>query len=222
MERITTVYRNTFRVTGEWANDSTGVRLLQVIPRWGCYNRIMKPRAKNTKFIGPLMLGLGVIAALTCGGYFLLQPRIGGDSNAALGIPNTGNVRVVTTPLESGTDKLHYKWSLIGSSNWRKATATATGFSLGETYPLNSTQDRGGCNVYEADLTADGASGKWNAVLHGSDGTTVHTEGVLPTGKSVSDVVRISQTAASAAMGTPTDITLAQIDGVPLRLSVAR
>ncbi|MBC7805119.1 MAG: hypothetical protein H7145_03105 [Akkermansiaceae bacterium] len=183
----------------------------------------MKPRARITpKTVAVITLGLGIASALVGGAYLLIQPRIGGDMSALLGVPTSGNVRVVTTPIETGTDKLHYKWSLIGSSNWRKASGTGTDFVLSDTYPLNSATERGGCHIYEADLTADKASGKWAVTLHGSDGTTVNTEGALPAGKPVSSAIQISQTAASARVGTPNNITLAQIDGKPLRLSVAR
>jgi hypothetical protein len=129
-------------------------------------------------------------------------------------------VRIVATPLENGADKLHYKWSFIGGTNWRKASANGTGFALSDTYPMNSATERGGCNVYEADLQADKATGKWKAVLHGSDGTTVSSEGALPSNGV--EGIRIQQNADSAIRGLPTQITLAQIDGKPLRIEVAR
>ncbi|MBC8137324.1 MAG: hypothetical protein H8F28_15700 [Fibrella sp.] len=183
----------------------------------------MKPRARiSAKTIAAVALGLGTVAALISGAYFAMQPRIGGDGTTLLGVPNTGKVRVVSSKLETGSDKLHYKWSFIGSSNWRKASGTGTDFVLSDTYPLNSATERGGCNIYEADLIADKASGKWMVTLHGSDGTTLNTEGALPADKSIQDAIRISQTAVSANVGTPSDITLAQIEGKPLRLSVAR
>ncbi len=183
----------------------------------------MKPRARiSAKTVIVTALGLGTVTALAGGAYVLAKPRIGGDRGALLGVPDAGNVRVVTTALQDGDDALHYKWSLIGSSNWRKATGTGTEFALSDTYSLNSATERGGCHVYEADLFADKTSGKWTITLHGSDGTTIQTEGALPAGKSVRDVVRIAKTAASDSVGTPGTITFAQIDGKPFRLAVAR
>lgn len=182
----------------------------------------MKPRARITaKTIALAALGLGTVAS-AIGIYVVLQPRIGGDGSALLAVPNTGNVRLVTQPVKNGADELHYKWSLIGSSNWRKATGGGTEFALSDTYPLNSATERGGCNIYEADLVASKASGKWTITLHGSDDTTVRSEGVLPADKSVEQAIRISHSAANAHIGTPNRITLAQIDGKPFRLSVAR
>lgn len=183
----------------------------------------MKPRARiRAKTVAFTVLSLGVLAALGTGGYILLQPRIGGSGSEALGVPTPGSVRVVTTPVETGDDRLHYKWSLIGSSNWRRASGAGTDLALSDSYPLNSATDTGGCNVYEADLVAEKGAAKWTATLHGSDGTTINTEGMLPPGKSPKDVIRISQTASNSTVGTPTRITLAEIDGKPLLLSVAR
>lgn len=183
----------------------------------------MKPRARiSANTIAIVSLGLGTVVALSGGAYVLTKPRMGGEGSELLAVPNTGNVRVVTNPIQNSADKIHYKWSLIGSSNWRKATGSGTEFALSDTYPLNSATDRGGCNIYEADLIADQASGKWTITLHGSDDTTITTEGELPSGKSVKDTVRIVQTAKNTKMGTPNNVTLAQIDGKPLRLSVAR
>lgn len=150
------------------------------------------------------------------------RPPYGGDANSALGVPPEGNVRVVTTKIAATSDTLHYKWSLIGATNWRKAAASGAELSLSDTYPLNSATERGGCNVYEADLTADRATGKWRAILHGSDGTTVQSEGTLPTGKSATDATRITQDTPSVAVRLPADLTLALVDGTPLRVHIAR
>jgi len=146
----------------------------------------------------------------------------GGDTNAALGVPTLGNVRVVTTKITTTPDRLHYKWSLIGSSNWRKASAETTNFSLTDTYPLNSATERGGCNVYEADLTAERAMGKWTMILHGSDGTTVRSDGTLPAGKSATDAVQIHQDLPSVAVRLPADLNLATVGETPIRLQIAR
>ncbi|RYG86000.1 MAG: hypothetical protein EON58_22250 [Alphaproteobacteria bacterium] len=148
------------------------------------------------------------------------QPQYGGNTNTALGIPESGKVRVVATSLEAGANRLHYKWSFIGGTNWRKATAAGTDFALSDTYPMNSAKERGGCNVYEADLQADKTTGKWKTILHGSDGTTVSSEGALPDAGVES--IRIQQDAPSAVKGLPARLTLAQIDGKPLRIQIAR
>lgn len=146
----------------------------------------------------------------------------GGDTNAALGVPTPGNVRIVTTKIEATPERLHYKWSLIGSVNWRKATANGGDFTLSDTYPVNSTTERGGCNVYETDLTVETATGKWKVILHGSDGTTVKSDGNLPAGKSAKDSVMIRQDAPSTAMGLPANLTVATVAGTDIRLQVAR
>jgi len=142
--------------------------------------------------------------------------------NAALGVPAPGNVRVVTTKIEATPERLQYKWSLIGSVNWRAAAANGSDLSLSNTYPFNSTTERGGCNVYEADLTASKATGKWEATLHGSNGTTVHTSGDLPAGKSATDAVQIRQDTPSATIGLPTNLTIASVDNTEIHLNVAR
>jgi len=183
----------------------------------------MKPRAGNaSRTIIGAVLGFGVFAAVVSGALFLMPPRLGGDSTMALAIPGTGNVRVVTTAVETGSAKRHYKWSLIGSSNWRKATVTDAGFALADTYPLNDATTRGGCNVYEADLVADQGLGRWEVTLHGSDGTTVRSSGGLPPGKPLTDTVRVLQTAPSASVGTPGTLSLAEVAGKTIRISVAR
>lgn len=175
------------------------------------------------RIFGVAVLALGALAALSGGAFLLFQPRTGfAGGNTATGTPAPGNVRVFATPLESGTDKLAMEWSFLGGTNWSRATATGTEFALSGTYPLNDVGRSDGCHTYYARLDADAQTGKWTMMLHGSDGTTVRSGGNLPPGKSVADAVKPAIIAPSAVIGTPAQITLARIDGVPLRVSVAR
>lgn len=186
----------------------------------------MLPSLKRTRSpfrtFGIALLALGAIAAFTGGTFVFLQPRIGGAGNAATSVPAPGNVRVSATPLEVGTDKRIMEWSFLGGANWSKATANGKELALSDTYALNDVERSNGCNTYYARLEAGTAPGKWTVVLHGSDGTTVRTGGDLLPGKSVESAVQIAQNEPSAVIGTPVQITLARIDGVPVRVSVAR
>ena len=183
----------------------------------------MKRPRSPWRIAGIAVLSLLAFVAAAGGVIVLLQPRLQGTSaNAATSIPDANSVRVVATPLESGANKLRVDWTFLGGANWSKAAATGNEFALSDTYPLNDVGRRGGCNTYYASLDADAATGKWTLLLHGSDGTTVQSGGVLPAGKSVADTVQIVQAAPSAVVGTPAQITLARIDGAPVRISVAR
>ncbi|MBC8140064.1 MAG: hypothetical protein H7Y38_01345 [Armatimonadetes bacterium] len=182
----------------------------------------MKRTRNPLRIVGISLLAIGAVAALSGGAFVLLQPRIGSMGNAATSVPAPGNVRVSATPIESGADRLTMEWSFLGGTNWSKATATGNEFALSETYPLNDTGRSDGCHTYYARLDADAKTGKWTLMLHGSDGTEVRSGGNLPPGKSVADAVKPAQNEPSAVIGTPAQITLARIDGVPVRVSVAR
>jgi hypothetical protein len=144
--------------------------------------------------------------------------------DGALGIPSDGRVRIVATRVAQTADAVHWKWSVIGERNWTGVAAKETDLSLTGTYPLNDATRRGGCNVYEADLTAERAgkdgAGRWKLTLHGSNGSTETSEGDLPAGKTA-DAVKIVQD-TSTVERLPAAIRLAEVDGRPVTLNIAR
>jgi hypothetical protein len=138
----------------------------------------------------------------------------------ALSIPTNGNVRIVSREIENTASRRHWKWSVIGERNWRKAEVSGTAASLTSTYPLNDTTERGGCNIWETDLTV--ADGRWTLVLHGSDGTTAQAEGMLSVkGSDLSQTVEIRQE-DDRLISLPADLALATVDGKPVTLRIER
>ncbi len=138
----------------------------------------------------------------------------------SLSIPTGGNVRIVSTKVEETQGGVHWKWSVIGERNWREAKVSGLAASLSKTYPLNDATERGGCNIWETDLSVD--DGKWTLILHGSDGTTSKDEGTLAAGSAdISRAVVISQQ-DDRLTSLPADLTLATVDGKPLTLHIER
>jgi hypothetical protein len=138
----------------------------------------------------------------------------------SLSIPTEGNVRIVSREIENTSGRRHWKWSVIGERNWRKAEVAGMAASLSGTYPLNDTTERGGCNIWEMDLTA--ADGQWTLVLHGSDGTTAKAEGELAAGSTdLSQAVEIRQD-DDRLISLPADLTLAAVEGKPVTLHIER
>ena len=90
-----------------------------------------------------------------------------------LAIPEKDQVRIVARTVEESAKKIHWKWSVIGERNWTEASvndnAGGATLSLNKTYPLNTPLRRGGCNIWECDLTGElsGDSVRWEAVFHG-------------------------------------------------------
>ena len=187
----------------------------------GYNNRMTRPHSP-LKTVATVVVGLGITTSVVAGALFVFRPQIGGDANAAISVPYPGQVRVLTTPLENSVSKRHVQWTFLGSVNFEKATANGTELSLSGTYPLNTVEKRRGCHTYYADFQADAKTARWTLELHGSYGTTVRTGGALPPGKPLTDTVRILRNEPSASIGTPTTLTLARINGVPLRIAVAR
>ena len=114
----------------------------------------------------------------------------------------------------------------MGERNWRKADAQGGVLRLSDVYPLNSVDQRGGCNVWEADLIVErptaGQVAKWQMRLHGSVGTTVASEGTADLkGVSLPGAVQIRQD-KDAALRLPADTILAKIGDVEIRLTVAQ
>ena len=136
-----------------------------------------------------------------------------------LSIPTDGNVRIVSREVENAAGRLHWKWSIIGERNWRKANVTGTAAALTGTYPLNDTTERGGCNIWEGDL--DVTDGRWTFTLHGSDGTTAKDGGTLAAGADPAQAVRIQQE-DDKLTSLPAELTLANIDGKPLTFRIER
>jgi hypothetical protein len=138
----------------------------------------------------------------------------------ALSMPTEGNVRIVSREIENTPARRHWKWSIIGERNWRKADIQGSAATLTSTYPLNDPTERGGCNIWETDLTV--AEGRWTLVLHGSDGTTAESEGKLPADSTnLSDVLKIRQE-DDRLTSLPADITLATVNNEPVTLRIER
>jgi hypothetical protein len=170
------------------------------------------------------LLAIGIIGLLLVS--IGCHPGAATGEQGSLASPPQGNVRIVTRKIEQTTDKVHWKWSLIGERNWTDARAAGGQMSLEKTYPLNSTSQRGGCNVWECDLTAErGAapgSVHWTAVLHGSVGTTVRDEGTVPDpGGGPTALVRIEMDHDTVER-LPTDLTLADVGGTWIHLRIDR
>jgi|GEM_PF-1107128 len=171
-------------------------------------------------------LSLAASFALLLGGCRGRDAEGGGRS---LGIPAPRKVRVIARRVAQTPDVVHWKWSLIGERNWRKPEAQEMGLSLSDTYPLNSTSERGGCNIWEVDVTVrrDGGAAsapvRWEAVLHGSNGDTARSGGTLDAGKSsgsLANTLHIRQD-RDAVVRLPANLTLATLDGRPVTLRVA-
>jgi hypothetical protein len=109
---------------------------------------------------------------------------------------------------------------VIGERNWREAGVSGTAAALTSTYPLNDATERGGCNIWETDLTV--SEGRWTLVLHGSDGTTAKSEGTLAAGSTdLSKAVEIRQE-NDRLISLPADLTLATVDDKPVTLRIER
>ncbi len=156
-----------------------------------------------------LLAALTVVLASGC----RKAPRRDG----VLSIPTDGNVRIVSREVDSASGHLHWKWSIIGERNWRKAGVVGTAASLTGTYPMNDATERGGCNIWEGDL--DVTDGRWTFTLHGSDGTTAKDGGTLAA--SAAQAVQIQQE-DDKLTSLPAELTLANIDGKPLTLRIER
>ena len=169
--------------------------------------------AKEHPVLVPLILLLTLASGLAMG--CRKAPRRDG----LLSIPTDGNVRIVSREVENASGHLHWKWSVIGERNWRKAAVAGTVASLTGTYALNDATERGGCNIWEGDL--DVAEGRWTFTLHGSDGTTAKDSGTLAASTDLAQAVRIQQE-DDKLTSLPADLTLAAIDGKPLTLHIER
>lgn len=141
-----------------------------------------------------------------------------------LDMPSEGKARIISRQIEKTDKRLHWKWSLIGERNWRKASAQDASLTLADTYPINDATKRGGCNIWECDLEAErGPDGiHWIATLHGSDGATAKSSGVIPGGGTgdVDSVVSILQDQDSQP-GLPADTPLASLHDKTLTLHLA-
>ena len=169
------------------------------------------------------------------------------DEQSTLSIPPEGFVRLVSRQIqdtpnggETGNktqrplEMLHYKWSVIGERNWQNPKADKNGFVLGDVYPLNDTRRRGGCNIWECDLTAQSfvpleqtkpmMGADWHLVIHGSNGQTATADGksYYDAKQKMAEVIRVVQT-RDEAIALPADILLARIgqDNTEVRLKVA-
>ncbi len=178
------------------------------------------PRSRIT-----VLAAFAVTAAVPCGAGCT---RVSGNSDAggSLGVPPSGQVRVVARRIEQTADRVHWKWSVIGERNWETPVAQGPALSLEGTYALNDAgANRQGCNIYEADLVATrdakGGPARWKLTLHGSDGDTATSEGELPSGAAARNAVKITQD-ADALLSLPADVPLATVDGKPVTLRIPR
>ena len=205
-----------------------------------------KPFALWTVIFSGLVLPIPLLSIGGCGRETQGMPG-GNGQPGALSIPATGFVRIVSRDIQekppttaqtsavtsAASESLHYKWSLIGERNWQNPKADKNGFTLGDVYALNSTTNRGGCNIWECDLTARRTSAadtktpaevEWQLIIHGSNGQTARAEGVAPLAPpqgSIKDVVQVVQT-RDEPTALPTDVLLARIGTNEVRLHVAR
>ena len=99
---------------------------------------------------------------------------------------------------------------------------------------MNSTTKRGGCNIWECDLTArsqavadqtkpTNAAVEWHLTIHGSNGQTARTEGTMPApqnGGSVENAIHVMQT-RDEPVRLPADVILARVGDQEVRLRVA-
>jgi hypothetical protein len=153
-----------------------------------------------------LLLGVLGFLLLTAG----CRPA-GPKSQNRFSRPPDGTVRVLFTKISP--ERL--KWSLIGERNWRRATAQDATASLADVYPLNATDQRGGCNTWELDLTVQ--KDRWKLRVHGSNGFTATSE--VPKGPGDELTLRVD---TDTELRLPADTTLAELGKTPLRLQLAR
>jgi len=142
-----------------------------------------------------------------------------------LDMAKEGTVRIVSRQIEKTDRHVHWKWSLIGERNWRKASASGTDLTLADTYPLNDPSNRGGCNIWECDLEAErtDTAVNWTATLHGSDGDTATTKGTIPasgTGDIDASVPILLDQDSTPKL--PAEVRLASLGDKPLILHVAQ
>ncbi len=146
-------------------------------------------------------------------GFLLLMAAgcrpAGPSTTSRFSRPPDGTLRVLFTRLSPE----HLKWSLIGERNWRKAAAQDARVSLTDVYPLNATDQRGGCNTWEVDLTTQ--KKRWKLRIHGSNGVTAESEGPL-------DGELTLRIDADTELRLPADTTLASLGKTTLRLQLAR
>ena len=142
-----------------------------------------------------------------------------------LQLPAEGYINLLSRSIMQSPDKIHWKWSILGERNWRKAEAQGAVLSLSDVYALNNVTERGGCNVWELDLEVTAPNGQpavWEARLHGSVGTTVVGKGTLDLqGSSLISAVRIVET-GDTSLHLPADIIVARLGGTDLRLTIAK
>lgn len=151
--------------------------------------------------------------------------RAAPKGSGPLQLPADGYVNLISRPVKQNAETFHWKWSVLAERNWRKADAQGGNLSLKDVYPLNDVNERGGCNVWEVDLTVNapvGTPATWEARLHGSVGTTVIGKGTADLkGAALASAVQILEN-RDTSLRLPVNVALARIGETEIRLTLAK
>jgi hypothetical protein len=168
-----------------------------------------------------LIAALGLLAGAGCG------PR---QSAAGLaGIPPEGHVRILAKKLRDDGRSYQFQWTIVGDRNWRVADGDGWRFRLSNTYPLNSTSNRGGTHIWEFTATVAPPPGgqatsglQRDFRLRGSNAGQFRSTGsVGPAGVSLGQVVRTLQT-RDALLSIPATVHLVRVGGETVELRIER
>lgn len=72
--------------------------------------------------------------------------RVAGSN--LVSIPPSGQVRIVPRRIIEDANTFYWEWTVIGDRNWKRAAQKNDHWILDSSYPLNSTTETGGTNIY--------------------------------------------------------------------------
>jgi hypothetical protein len=121
-------------------------------------------------------------------------------------IPPEGSVKLLVTKIAETQTNWHFKWTILGDRNWKKAAIDQNAITLSDVSKLNDPKNTGGCNTWEIDLDAQKVTSGWliKETIHGSNGETATRTQTL------SEPPRATQTADSEPR-LPLSLTIAQL-----------
>ncbi|GAB4463528.1 MAG: hypothetical protein OHK0029_32340 [Armatimonadaceae bacterium] len=139
-----------------------------------------------------------------------------------LSIPPRDHVRLLVREVPDPAAEKHWKWSVIGERNWTVAEVDTQNpeqvvVRLKETFPINRTDKKSGCNIWECDLTVK--EGQINYRIHGIDGTTATAD--APVSGEKPEILRVAQT-KDATVRLPAEVTLAEVVGKKVVFQIAK
>jgi hypothetical protein len=91
-----------------------------------------------------------------------------------MSVPPEGSVKLLVTKVAETQTSWHFKWTIFGDRNWKKAAIDQNAIALSDVYKLNDTKNTGGCNTWEVDIDAQKVTSGWlvKETVHGSNGET--------------------------------------------------